>query len=183
MFSDSEDELVLKAQMGQVEAFDSLLQRYESRLFRHIARFLGSDDSAYDVLQDTYIVIIRNIRKLRCRQSFGAWALGIATRKCLHAVRKKTKSREATFLEREFQNPGPSPAEFAIQKEMCEFLTANVDLLPGKLKAVILLHYEEELTLREVAAALGIAEGTVKSRLSAALTHLRSLVRKEAFYE
>ena len=124
------------------------------------------------------MVIIKNIRKLRCRQSFRAWTLGIATRKCLHAVRKIVREKEVPLAECGDQNSIPSAIELMIRKENAAVLKHNIDLLSAKLKAVVILHYQEELSLREVAAALEIAEGTVKSRLALALTILRSKIKK-----
>jgi RNA polymerase sigma-70 factor (ECF subfamily) len=68
--------------------------------------------------------------------------------------------------------------EIMIREEDATILRQNVDLLSPKLKAVVILHYQEEFSLREIAAALEIAEGTVKSRLSLALTILRSKIKK-----
>ena len=173
-----EDKLVLKAQLGDQVAFNDLFERYELRLLYHIVRFLGNTEIIYDVLQETYLVIIRNIRKLRCRRSFRAWALGIATRKCLHAIRRIVREKEIRPHDFEEHNATPSQIELVIRKEDVVVLRCNIDLLSPKLKAVVLLHYQEDLSLREVAAALEIAEGTVKSRLSQALTILRSKLKK-----
>jgi len=173
-----ENKLILKAQLGDHDAFNSLFKCYELQLLYHIVRFLGDSEKAYDVLQETYLVIIHNIRKLRCRQSFRAWALGIATRKSLHAVRKIVREKEVPLPEYGSQNSIPSAIELMIRKEDAAVLRHHIDLLSTKLKAVVILHYQEDLSLREVAAALEIAEGTVKSRLSQALTILRSKLKK-----
>jgi len=173
-----EEKLILKAQLGDHDAFNSLFKSYELPLIHHIVRFLGHSEKAYDVLQETYLVILRNIRKLRSRQSFKAWALGIATRKSLHAVRKITREKEVPLPEWGDQDSIPSAIELLIRKEDASVLKHNIDLLSPKLKAVVILHYQEDLSLREVAAALEIAEGTVKSRLSQSLTILRSKLKK-----
>ncbi|MGI5861433.1 MAG: RNA polymerase sigma factor [Myxococcales bacterium] len=80
MTDEDQGRLVLRAQAGDARAFDELLRRHERPLFRHIFRLLGDEDRAYEVLQQTFLVLVRNIRRLRSRESFRPWAYGVATR-------------------------------------------------------------------------------------------------------
>jgi DNA-directed RNA polymerase specialized sigma24 family protein len=161
--SQVEEKLVLRAQAGERQAFDRLLRRYEVPLFHHILRLLGDEDATYTVLQDTYLAIIKNIRSLRSRRHFRAWAFGVATRKCFKSISRRQRRREVRlFAVNELADPGPTPVNLVALK------------LPPRLLSVILLHFFEDLTLREVAAALEISIGTAKSRLAAGLARLRT---------
>jgi hypothetical protein len=71
-----EQRLVLRAQAGDAVAFDQLLRRYEQPLYRHITRMLHDEQASYEALQETYLAIVRSIRKLRSRSSFRPWAYG-----------------------------------------------------------------------------------------------------------
>jgi RNA polymerase sigma-70 factor (ECF subfamily) len=167
-----EERLVLRAQAGDPLALDELLRRYERPLFRHIQRLTRDEAASYDALQETYLAILRSIRKLRSRASFRPWAYGVATRTCLKALSKRQRHQHAELSE-EPVDPMPLPDSLASAREEMEALIDRVLLLSPRLRAVILLHFFEGLTLREVAAALEISIGTVKSRLAAGLTHLR----------
>jgi RNA polymerase sigma-70 factor (ECF subfamily) len=168
----AEERLVLRAQAGDPVALDQLLRRYEHRLFRHVYRLMRDKEASYDALQDTYIAILRSIRKLRSRSSFRPWAYGVATRTCLKALSRRYR-REESELAAEPPDLLPLPDCLASAREELEALMDHVLLLSPRLRAVILLHYFEELTLRQVAAALELSIGTVKSRLAAGLTELR----------
>jgi RNA polymerase sigma-70 factor (ECF subfamily) len=171
-----EERLVLRAQAGDAVALDQLLRRYERLLFRHIHRFLRDEEASYDALQDTYIAILRNIRKLRSRASFRPWAYGVATRTCLKALsrhfRLGSRFAKASF-EADPPDLAPLPDSLASAREELEAVIDHVLLLSPRVRAVILLHFFEGLTLKQVAAALEISIGTVKSRLAAGLTELR----------
>ncbi len=168
-----ESRLVLQAQAGDHRAFDVLLRRHERELFRHTHRMLGDEESAYEALQETYIVVVRNIRKLRSRDAFRAWCYGVATRVSLKMLSKRAGRRDTASLLIEPADERPGPFRLASANEQVEELLDHVVLLSPKLRSVILLHFLEGLTLKEVAAALEISVGTVKSRLAAGLIQLR----------
>jgi RNA polymerase sigma-70 factor (ECF subfamily) len=168
-----EEKLVLLAQAGDQEAFDTLLRRYEKPLFRHIHRMLGDEDACYEALQETYLAIVRSIRKLRSRRSFRPWAYGVATRTCLKARSRRSSSRMELDASLDPPDLKPLPDSLASAREELEGLVEEVLLLSPRLRSVILLHFFEGLTLKEVASALEISIGTVKSRLAAGLAHLR----------
>lgn len=170
---DDEERLVLLAQAGDQHALDRLLRRYERPLFRHVHRMLGNEDACYEALQETYLVIVKSIRKLRDRKLFRPWAYGVATRVCLKARRRRARRREEDDDKVEAHDSRPLPDMVAATHEEKETLMAHVQTLSPKLRSVILLHFYEGLTLKEVAAALEISLGTVKSRLASGLNRLR----------
>jgi RNA polymerase sigma-70 factor (ECF subfamily) len=176
---EEEERLVLLAQAGHHQALDLLLRRYEQPLFRHVHRMVGNEDASYEALQETYLAIVRNLKKLRSRSSFRPWAYGVATRVCL-----KTRSRWARRWENwsergDAPDPRPLPEMVVATQEEREELMDHVQLLSPKVRSVILLHFYEGLTLKEVAAALELSLGTVKSRLAAGLAHLRTRCAEE----
>ncbi|MBI5548360.1 MAG: sigma-70 family RNA polymerase sigma factor [Deltaproteobacteria bacterium] len=163
--------LVLAAQAGSPRAFDELLRRWERPLFRHARRMLASDDEAYDALQQAFLAIVRSIRSLRRREQFRPWAYGVVTRVCLKA---RARRGEAEEVEERLPDDAPSPELLAAASERRESLLAEVLTLSPRVRSVVLLHFYEGLSLPEVAAALDIELGTVKSRLGAGLQKLRS---------
>ncbi len=170
-----EERLVLRAQAGDAAAFDQLLRRYEKPLYRHIYRMLHDEQASYEALQETYLAIVRSIRKLRSRSAFRPWAYGVATRVCLKSRRTAARRHEAPELRIDPEDLRPLPDSLASAREEMERLLDRIVLLTPKLRSVILLHFVEGLTLPEVAAALEVSPGTVKSRLNAALVKLRQV--------
>ena len=169
----NEQRLVLRAQEGCPEAFDQLLTCYERPLYRHARRMLGSDDEAYDALQQTYMVIVRSIRQLRGREHFRAWAYGVATRTCLKRLERRRRNQGAELDDALAADGAPSPEMLVAAQQQREALLEQVLILSPPLRSVILLHFYEGLSLPELAAALEIPLGTAKSRLGAGLQKLR----------
>ncbi len=171
-----EPRLVLRAQEGSSRAFDELLHRYQRPLFRHLRRMLRTDDQAYDVLQLTFIAIVRSIRSLRRREDFRPWAYGVATRVCLKTLsRGRTESNLDAAADDSATDSRLSPETLTWTREQRDALLEGVSQLSPRVRSVILLHIYEELSLPEVAAALEVGLGTVKSRLAAGLKKLRSI--------
>jgi len=174
MDGNDEQRWVLRAQAGEAQAFDQLLRAYERPLFRHVLRLVGSEDRAYEALQETFVAVVLHIRSLRSRECFRPWLFGVATRVSLKTLRKMGRLGDAE-PENDAPDPMPLPDSLACAQQEREALLAKVTLLTPRLRSVVLLHFYEGLTLKEVAAALELSLGTVKSRLAAALEKLRSM--------
>ncbi len=171
-----EARLVLKAQEGDLTSVDRLLRLHQRPLFRHIYRMLRSEDDAYDALQQTFVIVVKNLRSLRKREMFRPYAFGVSTRVCLKMLSKR-KRRMEDFSQDDHAHTdeAPSPEVLKQLKERRDALLGQVSTLSPKIRSVILLHFYEELSLPETAAALEINLGTVKSRLGAGLSMLRSI--------
>jgi len=165
----SERVLVLRAQSGDREAFDQLLRIIEAPLHRYIAAIVPAD--AEDVLQEVLITIVRKIRWLTDPALFHAWCYRIASRAAFRALRKK-RARAEEELE-------DVHGELAAYDDpwLRERIVAETGRLPPASRAVVLLHYMEDMPLSEVAAVLDLNIGTVKSRLASALARLRKELR------
>ena len=164
-FEAQQRRLVLRAQSGDREAFDALLRAAAPPLLRYVARVTGDAALAEDVVQETLVLIVRKISWLSDPSLFRAWAYRIASREAFRALKKQRRYvepvSEGTFEE--------IPAD-PWQRER---LLASLEKLSPASRAVITLHYLEEMPLSEVAAVLDLAPGTVKSRLAYGLAQLR----------
>ena len=159
--------LVLRAQSGDREAFDALLRDLAPPLLRYLTRVTGDSSLAEDVLQESLIAIVRKIRWLHDASLVRPWAYRIASRQAFRALKKRggpialpVEELEAVTME------PPDPWQR-------ERLLSSLERLSPASRAVITLHYLEEMPLSEVAAVLELTLGTVKSRLSYGLTRLR----------
>jgi RNA polymerase sigma-70 factor (ECF subfamily) len=141
-------------------------------LLRYAARVLGGSDSAEaarDVMQETWIGVIRGLRGLRDPAQFPAWIYGIATRKCADVIRANTRRRR---LDAQAAGESSRAMESLTVEQQIDVATAIRELPPIH-RAAVHLFYREELSVEEIASVLGIPAGTVKSRLHLARDALR----------
>jgi len=156
---------VLRAQSGDREAFDALLREVGPPLLRYVTRVTGDAALAEDVVQETFIAIVRKIAWLSDPALFRPWAYRIASREAFRAMKKRHRFAEPVE-EIGIDAPRPDPWQR-------ERLLASLDALSPASRAVITLHYLEEMPLSEVAVVLDLRLGTVKSRLAYGLARLR----------
>jgi RNA polymerase sigma-70 factor, ECF subfamily len=138
-------------------------------LRRYLMRLVGSS-SADDVLQETLILVSRKLKWLDAPEAFRPWAYRIASRAAFRQLRKEKRWSEQVRDEAVLDDlPAAGPA---VPPELVPELLKSEALSPAS-RAVLALHFQEELSLPEVAAILEIPLGTVKSRLSYGLAALR----------
>jgi len=169
--------LVLRCQGGDAEAFESLVGRWQQRLWRHAWRLTGDETAAWDVIQETWIGISRGINRLVDAAAFPAWAYQIVSNKCRDAVRRDRRRREAAETYSEWMQQ--QEHEAVIAEEQHGNLREAMEQLSGPDRAMLSLRYEEDFGTAEIARILGIPEGTVKSRLFYARQRLRKCLEKD----
>ena len=158
--------LVVLSQAGSTDALNRLAHRWTPRLQRYAARLLGSGDGpeiARDVVQDTWVGAIRGLRRLRDPAQFPAWIYGIATRKCADAIRASMRRRRLGVLVAFDGTEEKGSSSIAADNRID--LATGIRGLPPEQRGVLHLFYGEELSVEEIASALNIPAGTVKSRL------------------
>lgn len=167
--TEQETARVIQAQCGDRDAMEDVLRGVQPALRRYILRLVGPT-AADDVLQDVLIAIARKLSWLEEPLLFRAWAYRVASRAAFAYLRKeRRRGREETTDEvmEALVAPLPRPSDEGLR----ELLDSPV-LSPAS-RAVLILHFQEDMPLAEVAAVLEIPVGTVKSRLAYGLTALR----------
>ena len=161
--------VVARAIAGDREVLDDILTALQRPLYRYISRLLPGRETAEDALQEVLFRICKKIVWLRDPELLRPWAFRIASRECFRQLRSKKRRGEETL--------DPDALETAagesIPQQWEPRLLDWVDGLPPASRAVIVLHYLEEMRLDDVAAVLEISPGTVKSRLAYGLARLR----------
>ena len=161
-----EAQWVLRAQYGDREALELVLRSVSPSLLRYLQRLVGPTD-AEDVLQDVLIVVARKVGWLTQPELLRPWAYRIASRAAFkHLKRKRRWPAEDASLD---ALPAPEPPR---PDELLPALSTMEGISPAS-RAVLVLHFQEELSLPEVAAILGLPLGTVKSRLAYGLRAIR----------
>ena len=161
--------VVARAIAGDRDVLEDILAALQRPLYRYISRLLTQRETAEDALQEVLFRICRKIVWLRDPELLRPWAFRIASRECFRQLRSE-KRRGEEILDLDTLETGASES---ILQEWEPRLLDWVDELPPASRAVIVLHYLEEMTLHEVAAVLDISPGTVKSRLAYGLARLR----------
>lgn len=160
---------MLRAQCGDREALELVLASVQPALRRYISGITGAT-AADDVLQDVLMVIARKLRWLEEPAVFRAWAYRIASRAAIRAVQRTQRQH---LVETTIDAAPDVPAATLPPSQEVLRALLDGDVLTAASRAVFLLHFDEELSLPEVAAILEIPLGTVKSRLAYGLAAAR----------
>jgi len=160
---------VLRAQCGDRDALEAVLRSVQPALRRYIAGLVGAGD-ADDILQDVLLIVSRKLYWLEEPMVFRAWAFRIASRAAFRYLRKRKRWQDATVDDAALADIA-APEIPAPDDTILELLDSPA-LTPAS-RAVLVLHFREEMPLAHVAAVLEIPLGTVKSRLAFGLKTLR----------
>ena len=171
--------LVAKAQSGDRAALDRILRTLQEPLYRHVLAILRDTEISRDVLQDVLFTVCRNLGQLRDPRWFRAWSYRIATREAVRRARRANAGADRFAgdepLDSIEQPPGDEPPE----SELLARLPALLGSLSPASEIVLRMHYLEGLRYAEIAEALEISVGTVKSRLAYGLASLRRSLKIE----
>jgi RNA polymerase sigma-70 factor, ECF subfamily len=165
---------------GDEKAFAQLVQRYETILFNFLLRFLNSSSLAEDVFQETFLQVHLSAETFVSGKKFRPWLYTIAANKARDKLRMK--KRQSVFQISSLDQQGRqdelwdllisdeiTPALMLEQKQTRESVKTAIAAMPEHLREILLLAYFEQLSYKEIAEALDIPLGTVKSRLHAAV--------------
>ncbi len=160
---------VLRAQCNDREALEALLRSVQPSLRRYLSGLAGATD-ADDLLQDVLIIVVRRIGSIEDPKLFRPWVFRVASREAFRHIRKRRLWRERH--DEDAQLDDVAAPEARPSDELLRELLASDTVSPTS-RAVLILHFQEELSLPEIAAILAIPLGTVKSRLAYGLRSLR----------
>jgi len=162
--------LVLRVQNGEKEAFELLVTQWYQRLERRAYQLTNDIDAARDISQDSWVAIIKGIRRLKDPSRFQNWVYQIVRNKCVDWIRKRKSVR--TFKEAYLSN-----FDHRVEvrsNELIDSIRRLIGQLSNDYRTVLTLFYLREMGVQEIARRLGIPEGTVKSRLY----HARKMLKK-----
>lgn len=177
---DIQDELlVLRCQGGDGEAMTELIRRWDPRLNSLAWRLTGGREAAHDLVQDTWIAVVRGIRRLDDPARFRSWACRIVANKCADWTRRRVVRRRYDDDARDAAQEGFQAAGAgASSGGEADALRAALVELPQTQAAILALHYLEGMGIAEIADVLSIPQGTVKSRLDQARNRLRAVFER-----
>ncbi len=181
-------ELVEKCAEGDAQAFDFLVERYQSKIINIAYGMLQDKEDAYDVAQEVFIKLYRKIGSFTGAASLDTWIHRVTVNASLDALRKRgrrvqtvplaVEGEDAQTVELPIADDSAAPEKVVLQNERRRMLLDAIERLSPKYRSVLVLREFEDLDYEQIASALDISVGTVKSRLNRAREKLRNLLEK-----
>ena len=185
--SDTDQQLVQRAQRGDLRAFDLLVLKYQGRIAALVSRYVSDAGEVEDVTQEAFIKAYRALGKFRGDSAFYTWLYRIAPNAAKnHLVAKgRRPGADATIEDAEGFDEGrmlsesASPEALAIGGELAEVVESALNALPGELKAALMLREFDGLSYDDIADVLGCPVGTVRSRIFRAREAIDQRVKEQ----
>jgi RNA polymerase sigma-70 factor (ECF subfamily) len=170
---DTDLPLVARVQAGELDAFEQLVRRHTSSIYRALMAILGNAEEAQDAMQDALLNAFRHIKGFEGRSKFSTWLMSIARNTALDRIRqrKDTESldqgaeRDEDFRPRQVRAWQDNPEQLHSKEETRKLVEKSVMGLPSKYRVVIMLRDIEQLSTEEVARQLGLTVPAMKARL------------------
>ena len=182
----TDEQLMLAFRGGDVRAFEALVARHRGPVYNFILRQLGHPARAEDVLQETWLKVVRGARDWEPRARFTTWVYTIARNLCVDTARQESYRQadsldapvggadgEGRALGEQIPDAGQSPERGAYNHTVRPLLERALRSLPDEQREVFLLREYSGITFKEIAEVTGVPENTVKSRMRYALEGLR----------
>jgi len=163
-----------------MEFLADLVERFQHRLVRYLLYLTGRREFAEDLAQETWIRVLQRGSQYNGRQRFDLWLFAIARNLAIDYLRKKRKAVQTASLPDDrdeillVSSSGPSPFEAAARSEDAIRLASQLQILSPLYREALLLRFQEDLSLAEIAQVLGTPVTTVTSRIYRGLAALRS---------
>jgi RNA polymerase sigma-70 factor, ECF subfamily len=180
---DDEAELVIAARAGDTSAFESLMRRYERRIYRLATTIARNESDAEEVAQEAFLKAFEHIESFKGDSRFYTWLVRITVNEALMKIRKRRPGQVSFdelidtvdgFVPREIGDWAPTPEEEYSQIELAGILSKTISELPPRLRVVFQLRDVEGLSTDETANVLDLSISAVKSRLLRARLALRN---------
>jgi len=182
--------LVEAAQAGDQNAFGILVDAYQDRIYGYLSRMLSDPTEAEDVAQETFVRAYRSLSRFRGASSFHTWLYRIASNLAIDVARKRKRQDGAAYsldapievgddeYAREIADESNAPEDISQQREVQQIVRRAMDELPEKLRDVIILYELQGESYEDIADALDVPLGTVKSRLFNARGQLKDKLQE-----
>ena len=179
------DELLLRrAQRGDPEAFEQLIEPLEQLIWRICWHYTGNREAAEDCGQETMIRIWRNLDSYRGDCALESWVYRIAANCCMDFLRKKKRDKSESvepLREQGFDPADPSPGteEQVVAEDEHRRLREAITQLPEEQREALILTQLQKVPYEEAALLLNVSEGTIKSRVNRAKARLKEILSEE----
>ena len=169
------NDTLARAALGDAEAFAALVRRHQRMVFSVAWHFFPDRALSEDLSQEVFVQLFQNLRSIESESHLVFWLRQVTARKCIDHARRQDKRRHLSLDDVVERLPSHQSANDVLENARLRRLVAG---LPEKLRAVVILRFQEELSPAEIASVLGWPLNSVKSRLHRALKMLRERMEK-----
>lgn len=177
--SATDEELMLRFRQGEPMAFDELLARYKTPLYRTLWRLTADRALAEDLFQETWLRVIRHAGEFDPAQKFSAWLFRIGRNLATDAWRRRG-ARAETALAEDHPDPQPGPEHALLRREQAAAVSRAMQLLPPEQREVFVLRETGGRSFQEIAQITGAPLNTVLGRMHLAVGKLRAALAERA---
>jgi RNA polymerase sigma-70 factor (ECF subfamily) len=176
--------LIQRCLAGDQLAWEAIVRQYRRKVFNVAYKFVGRHDEAEDLTQDIFLKVFKSLDTFDRRANFQTWLISVSRNLCIDHYRSVRKERETIDRDVDSAEVAPpsvgTPSQIAAleQRDRVELLREAMAALPATLRTAVLMRDIQECSYHEIARALKLPEGTVKSRINRGRTELARQIRK-----
>ncbi len=187
----SEEDLIEQCRKGDASAFEQIVALYEKRVYNLAYRLTGNHDDAQDMAQEAFVKVWASLKEFRGDSSFSTWLYRIVSNACLDELRRRSRRRTVS-LDAPVGDEGPArqvPSDepelgYGMERdEVRRAVQQGIRGLSDHHKMIIVLRDIQGMSYEQIAEALDISLGTVKSRLNRARLSLRDRLSEMELFE
>jgi RNA polymerase sigma-70 factor (ECF subfamily) len=175
--------LIRRCLRGDQTAWELIVRQYRRKVFNTAYKFVGRHDQAEDLTQDIFLKIFKSLDTFDSRANFQTWLISVSRNLCIDHYRRVRKERET--IDRDVDanelspvSREPSPMSGLERRDRVSLLRHAMAKLPDTLRTAVLMRDIQEMSYQEIADALHLPEGTVKSRINRGRTELARHVKR-----
>ncbi len=180
-----EQELIIRTQKGEADAFNPIVSKYQQKIYNLIYQRVKNRETAEDLCQDVFLKAWQALPNFKGQSTFYSWVYKIAINCSIDFLRKQNRKFVVSWEELppnaedilQAIKKHPSLSQILEKKEFRDVLSKAVNQLPSRQRCVFYLRYEEELRIKDIASRLNKSEGTIKTHLHLAHRKLRDMLR------
>lgn len=187
----TDDQLIEKFLSGDIQAFNTLVWKWEKNLYNFVLRYIGNREDAKDICQKTFIRVYRKVNKLRDTTKFSTWLYQIAVNICRDELKRRGRRDYvsldeivdrgngllATAMDSQ-SDPVEHPEMLTDQRDLRELINRVLQSIPEEQRIVIIMKEYQGLKFTEIAEVLETSVNTTKSRMYYGLTAMRKILKK-----
>ncbi len=191
MAENSDEQLIKQYLSGDSKSFNFLIERYLKRVYNFTVRYIGNAKEAEDLTQEIFLKVWRGLKRFDQKKSFRAWLWRIVRNTCVDYLRRKKMLVFSALENEDDQDPlaeriadtTESIVEKIDRQELAKEVEEYLMKLSEQSRAVLLLHYNQQMTFQEIADSLGESVDTVKSRHQRALIALKRIMLSNKMHQ
>jgi len=182
-----EDYLIRKAQRGNLQAFENLVHRYDTKIMRLIFNMVNDIEDTRDIYQEVFLKVFKSIKRFRFQSEFYTWLFRIAINSCIN-YRKRKSSHPHESLDNYLDDDrnwrvlitveNRNPEQTLINKELNDQIQQSIDQLSAKQRSVFILKHYHGYKISEIADIMKCSEGTVKNYMFRATQKMKKSLKE-----